>query len=80
MRKYKINRKIDSIVCNKCGKTLKITKGMVQEGVFCAEYQWGYFSKKDGEIHTFDLCEQCYDEMISGFEIQPKIKKATEMI
>ena len=28
-----------------------------------------YFSEKDGQIHHFDLCEECYDELVSGFKI-----------
>ena len=27
------------------------------KGVFRVDYEWGYFSEKDGERHAFDLCE-----------------------
>ena len=23
----------------------------------------------DGQVHHFDLCEECYDELVSGFKI-----------
>lgn len=55
------------IYCNACGKQLKTENQMELEGVFHGRVQWGYFSGKDGEVHTFDLCEECYDKWISGF-------------
>ena len=30
---------------------------------------WGYFSSKDLTGHAFNMCEACYDEMISNFKI-----------
>ena len=60
---------IDKIICNQCGKEIKVDKGTITEGVFSSEYEWGYFSNKDGESHAFDLCETCYDNMIKGFKI-----------
>ena len=39
---------------------------------FCS---WGYFSKKDGETHSFDLCEECYDKWIGGFQIPVGIQE-----
>ena len=33
------------------------------------EKRWGYFSNKDNEVHRFDLCEECYDRMVSQFVI-----------
>ena len=41
--------------------------------------QWGYFSKRDGEIHSFLLCEDCYDEMVKKFVIPPMVTEATEL-
>lgn len=38
------------------------------EGVFSASCEWGYFSEKDGERHHFDLCESCYDDLVSSFK------------
>lgn len=31
--------------------------------------RWGYPSEKDNEDHSFDLCEQCYDEFTATFLI-----------
>lgn len=80
MRKYNTNGDLEAIVCNRCGRHLKIAHGVAEEGVFQAEYQWGFFSEKDGEIHCFDLCEKCYDEMIGGFVIDTEIKEAVEFV
>lgn len=73
-------RKKQKIYCNKCRKEFKMKKGVVQEGIFNLEYMWGFFSQKDGEIHTFDLCEKCYDNMIREFDIPVDIKESNELI
>lgn len=71
MRKYSLieDKKITQIKCNSCGKELKIENGIVMEGVFSVDYSWGYFSNKDGEIHSFDVCEKCYNHMIRQFQL-----------
>lgn len=73
MRQYKEqivnNREVDKIFCNKCGKEIKMENGILKEEILEVEKRWGYFSKKDNEIHSFDLCEECYDQLISQFKI-----------
>ena len=49
--------------CNSCGRKLQLGPSP-REDVFTGRKEWGYFSKKDLEVHEFLLCEQCYDEMI----------------
>ena len=44
------------------------------------EKVWGYFSKKDGEHHSFDLCEACYDRMRKEFVLKEEIWEETELI
>ena len=34
----------------------------------------------DGETHTFDLCEACYDEWIRGFVIPVETEEETELL
>lgn len=63
------NDKQLEVYCNACGKKLKVENGMEMEGVFRGKAEWGYFSEKDGETHSFDLCEACYDKWISAFQI-----------
>ena len=73
MRQYKerttIGKEVSKIVCNKCGKEIKIENGILKEDVLSIEKKWGYFSGKDNENHHFDLCEECYDKMIHSFKI-----------
>ena len=37
--------------------------------------EWGYFSKRDLEVHEFAICESCYEKMIDQFVIP--VKKTT---
>ena len=52
------------------------------EGVLPVDIAWGYFSKKDTQRHQFDLCEDCYDEIIRGFAIPvtEKIRKGIVVV
>ena len=62
-------RKDNEIYCNKCGKRIGTEEDLARGEMLHVEKIWGYFSKKDGERHTFDLCEECYDAVIADFEI-----------
>lgn len=66
--------------CDCCGRTLKIENGIVMEGVFSIDYPWGYFSTKDGEIDSLDLCEKCYDRIISENNISITRRDNTELL
>lgn len=81
MRKYQEGgaRKRKVIICNGCGRTLASADDMLMEEVCCIEVQWGYFSKKDGENHVIDLCEECYDKMVSNLAIPPEVELRTEI-
>ena len=82
MRKYTQGTAsvLTELRCNRCGKKMELHQGIVREGVFSAQDQWGYFSDKDGEKHSFDLCERCYDEMIKDFAIMPDVAEENELI
>lgn len=71
MRKYvnKKSGKIKSIHCNLCGKEISMENGIITEGVFSADQNWGYFSNKDGQADSFDLCEECYNSITDKFVI-----------
>lgn len=62
-------KKLNTIICNKCKKEIKVIKGIPQEDVLSVEKRWGYFSEKDNEVHRFELCEKCYDELVGSFEV-----------
>lgn len=82
MRKYTsgIEKKIEVVKCNKCGREIKKENDMLLEGVCQLEINWGYFSDKDGEVHSFDLCEPCYDEWVKTFAIPLAVKNENELL
>lgn len=71
---------LKKVVCNQCGRELKLENGIVQEGVFSGETHWGYFSERDGEKHQFDLCETCYERLTGGFLIPVTVEEETELL
>ena len=73
-------RKKSQIVCNKCGKTVKYIEGLLKEDFCEIKKEWGYFSKKDMEVHKFNLCENCYDKMVEGFEVPIVIEEKSEAL
>ncbi len=82
MKKYSLKqgKRISKIKCNVCGKELKVENGIVMEGVFSVDYNWGYFSGKDGEMHSFDICEECYDQIMKQFKIPVTSEENRELI
>lgn len=82
MKKYTMIKTdtVDKLFCNCCGKEIPVDKGIAQKGVFSVRHAWGYFSGKDGQIHSFDLCEDCYDEITGGFAIPVTVEDATELV
>lgn len=81
MREYKNGeRKLHAVVCNGCGRELKVEEGVLKEGCFEGKQLFGYFSSRDGECHSFDLCEECYGKMIRSFRIPVKIEENAELL
>lgn len=78
MRRYEdeSNGQLIQVVCNQCKKDLKLENGYIKEGCFAADFCFGYFSKRDGMRHKFDLCEECYNRMIAGFQVP--VEEVTE--
>lgn len=66
--------------CNICAKKLKMENGLFKEDVFEAVKEWGYFSNKDLEVHKFNICEDCYDNLIKDFKIPVSICKKNEVM
>lgn len=80
MRKYNKSMELEKLICNNCGKELKVTEGILREGCFSIDYPWGYFSSMDGMKHRFDLCEECYQKMTAQFLIAPEESETTEIL
>lgn len=66
--------------CNLCGRELHMTEGILREDVLVVEKEWGFFSKKDTQVHSFCICEQCYDRWTADFRIPPQKREKTEVI
>lgn len=73
-------QKYEKIICNQCKKELKSERGHLKEGCFSVDYTFGYFSRKDGIRHRFDLCEDCYDRLLEQFAIPVEEDEQTELV
>jgi hypothetical protein len=72
MRKYKSVPKdvLSEIICDVCGAKCEDCS---QDDPLMAEYatleaMWGYCSTKDGDRFTCDMCEKCFDKVVSFVE------------
>ncbi len=68
------------LICNVCGKIVLMEQGVFMEDMFEAAKEWGYFSEHDLEIHKFNICEECYNQMVSNFKIPIEIVKKKEVL
>ncbi len=73
-------QKTEQVICNGCGKEMEVENGILMEGCFHSDWMFGYFSKRDREKHTFDLCEECYDKMVETFAVPPEVVVVTELL
>ena len=84
MRKYKekemLESQLDKVICNQCGKELLVEDGILKEGCFGIDYSFDYFSNKDGYIYSFDLCEECFDKWVEGFQKPAQITETKEFL
>ena len=82
MRRYEEgqDKKLIQVVCNKCGRQLKVENGYLREFCFDADAAFGYFSRKDGVRHHFDLCEDCYDNLTAGFAVPVEEAEDLELL
>lgn len=82
MRKYESGKpeELLEVVCNQCGRKLLVENGYLKEGCFSADNLFGYFSRRDGEKHHFDLCEDCYEKLAAQFAVPVEKENATELV
>ena len=78
LAKGRINK--NKLVCNVCGRDLKIEKGILMEDAFEVTKEWGYFSNRDLEVHKFTICEECYDRIVAEFKVPIKVSKKNEVL
>lgn len=75
-----VTKKNTELFCNACGKKIKIEHGILKEDVFEASKEWGYFSKKDLQFHKFNICEECYENIVATFKIPIEIVNIEEVL
>lgn len=82
MRKYLDEKETElaTVICNNCKKELMVENGILKEGCFAVNTTFGYFSEKDGQNHSFDMCEECYDKMIAKFKVPVEERTAKELL
>lgn len=73
-------RKYGKVICNQCEKELRSDGEYLKEGCFTVDYTFGYFSRRDGVRHRFDLCEDCYNKLIGQFAIPVEEDAQTELL
>ena len=64
MKKYDEIIKKEVFVCNCCGELIAAVDESDRAAFLDVRKAWGYFSKWDGCIHHFHICEKCYEKMI----------------
>lgn len=74
------DKKLTEVVCNKCGRKLRVEDGYLKEFCFEADAVFGYFSRKDGMAHHFDLCEDCYDQLTAQFAVAAEETENLEIL
>ena len=73
-------KKLVEVVCNCCGRKLLVENGFLKEENIHIEHDFGFFGKKDGISHVFDLCEECYEKITSGFVVPVEANEREELI
>ncbi len=68
------------VKCNVCGKTLGAVNGFFTEDFLAVTKEWGYFSEKDMEKHSFRVCEMCYNEWINKFIVPITRENVIEVV
>ena len=69
-----------SVICNCCEKELMVENGILKEECIHVAHDFGFFGQRDGETHNFDLCEDCYVQIISKFRIPVEVQERKELL
>lgn len=69
-----------SVICNSCKKELRVENGILKDECIHVSHVFGYFSERDGEIQSFDLCEECYNKMIAKFRLPVESGERMELL
>jgi len=64
---------LSEVRCNLCGHQIKKDDFGYIGDHLSVDKTWGYGQPSDGETHAFDLCYDCYTDLISRFEIPAQV-------
>ena len=70
--------KIKLIVCNMCACDIDITSNPYVDNHISIEKMWHYGSPFDGELHSIDLCLECYDKLLQILRIAPNLQQEVQ--
>ncbi len=73
-------KQLTGAVCNCCGRKLLVENGILKEECVHVTHDFGFFGKKDGKSHTFDLCEECYEKITAGFAVPVEAREREELL
>jgi hypothetical protein len=78
-------KELSKVTCDHCDKNIKLSKGRwnpmgkphtmyhepmaIEEDYFVLRSSWGYYSRKDYDVHEAVLCEACYDIVFKDVKI-----------
>lgn len=68
MKKYKkvLKNEISDIICDVCSRScLKSPEAPYSAEFASLNAEWGYWSQKDGQKCNLDMCEDCFDKIMS---------------
>lgn len=63
--------KLESVFCNLCGSEIKKNQFGYFDDYLSVNKTWDYDSNFDGLTHSFDLCQNCYKNLIAQMKIKP---------
>ena len=69
---------LDEVRCNQCGHEITRNVFGYFEDHLSVSKTWGYGTAADGKTHAFDLCFDCYSELVEKFRIPPEFRKLPE--
>lgn len=80
MKKYDKIMNREMIVCNCCGQVIAPYDDCRQTDFLSVRKAWGYFSKWDGCMHSFDICMDCYEKLSQAWVYPPETEGMTELL
>lgn len=80
MKIYDNEQKLVKIICNGCSCECESENSVFKKEFLSVQKSWGYFSERDGETDCWDLCEECYNRLVSSFKIKIDVSENTELM